>query len=107
MYTGAALSFGFIRACRSGLVLYSIVLSDAGGEHDRSIAKSRKSLSLSYLKHQKTHYTVLTRKRKIRTDIHLCIDGNIINEVSLTKFLSVFLDNKVIREIIQRIWTDF
>ena len=36
MYTGAALSFGLIRACRSGLVLYWSVLSDAGGENDGS-----------------------------------------------------------------------
>ena len=36
MYTGAALSFGLIRACRSGLVLYCSVLSDAGGENDGS-----------------------------------------------------------------------
>ena len=33
MYTGAALSFGLIQVCRSGLVLYSIVLSHAGGEN--------------------------------------------------------------------------
>ena len=31
MYTGAALSFGLIRACRGGFVLYCSVLSDAGG----------------------------------------------------------------------------
>ena len=36
MYTGVALSFGLIRACRSGLVLYCSVLSDAGGENDGS-----------------------------------------------------------------------
>ena len=30
MYTAAALSFGLIQACLGGLVLYSIVLSDAG-----------------------------------------------------------------------------
>ena len=38
MYTGAALGFGLIRACRSGLVLYCSVLSDAGGENDASSA---------------------------------------------------------------------
>ena len=38
MYTGAALSFGLIRACRSGLVLYCSVLSDAGGDNDGSSA---------------------------------------------------------------------
>ena len=43
MYTGAVLSFGLIRACRSGLVLYSIVLSDAGGENDGSPAISEKA----------------------------------------------------------------
>ena len=48
MYTGAALSFCLIRACRSGLVLYSIVLSDAGGENDGS--------SVPYLKH---HYCIV------------------------------------------------
>ena len=44
MYTGAALSFVLIRACRSGLVLYSIVLSHQGGENDRSSAISERSL---------------------------------------------------------------
>ena len=34
MCTGAALSFGLIRACRGGLVLYCSVLSGAGGEND-------------------------------------------------------------------------
>ena len=44
MYTGAALSWGLMRACRSGLVLYCSVLSDAGGENDGSSAIFEKSL---------------------------------------------------------------
>ena len=44
MYTGAALSFGLIRACRSGLVLYCTVLADAGGENDGSSAIFERSL---------------------------------------------------------------
>ena len=44
MYTGAALSFGLIRACRGGLVLYCSVLSDAGGENDGSSAIFERSL---------------------------------------------------------------
>ena len=44
---------------------------------------------------KKTHYMVFTRKRKIITDISLNIDGNLITEVSSTKFLSVYLDNKL------------
>ena len=44
MYAGAALSFGLIRACRSGLVLYCSVLSDAGGENDGSSAIFERSL---------------------------------------------------------------
>ena len=44
MYTGAALGFGLIRACRSGLVLYCSVLSDAGGENDGSSAIFERSL---------------------------------------------------------------
>ena len=44
MYTGAALSFGLMRACRSGLVLYCSVLSDAGGENDGSSAIFERSL---------------------------------------------------------------
>ena len=44
MHRGAALSFGLIRACRSGLALYSIALSDAGGENDGSSAISERSL---------------------------------------------------------------
>ena len=44
MNTGAALSFGLIRACRSGLVLYCSVLSDAGGENDGSSAIFERSL---------------------------------------------------------------
>ena len=34
MYKRAALSFGLIQACWSGLVLYSTVLSHAVGEND-------------------------------------------------------------------------
>ena len=44
MYTGAALSFGLIRACRGGLVLHCSVLSDAGGENDGSSAIFERSL---------------------------------------------------------------
>ena len=44
MYTGAAFSFGLIRACRSGPVLYCSVLSDAGGENDGSSAIFERSL---------------------------------------------------------------
>ena len=44
MYTGAALSFGLIRACRSGLVVYCSVLSDAGGDDDGSSAIFERSL---------------------------------------------------------------
>ena len=44
MYAGAALSFGLIRTCRSGLVLYCSVLSDAGGENDGSSAIFERSL---------------------------------------------------------------
>ena len=49
MYTGAALSFGLIRACRSGLVLCCSVLSDAGGENDRSSAIFERSLLHSHM----------------------------------------------------------
>ena len=48
MYEGAALSFGLIRACRSGLVLYCSVLSDAGGENDGSSAIFERSLLMNY-----------------------------------------------------------
>ena len=52
MYTGAALSFGLIRACRGGLVLYCNVLSDAGGENDGSSAIFERSLFTSrYVPH--------------------------------------------------------
>ena len=44
MYEGAALSFGLIRACRGGLVLYCSVLSHAGGENDGSSAIFERSL---------------------------------------------------------------
>ena len=38
---------------------------------------------------------VFTRKRKISVDISLSIDSNVITEVNSTKFLGVFLDNKL------------
>ena len=44
MYTGAALSFGLMRAYRGGLVLYCSVLSDAGGENDSSQVNEFKML---------------------------------------------------------------
>ena len=44
MNTGAAWRFDLIQACRSGLVLYSIVLSEAGGENDGSSDISERSL---------------------------------------------------------------
>ena len=47
MYTGAALSFGLIRACRRRLVLYCSVLSDAGGENNWSSAIFERSLLCS------------------------------------------------------------
>ena len=50
MYTGAALSFVSIRACRSGLVLYSIVLSHARGENDGFSAISERSLLIEIMK---------------------------------------------------------
>ena len=59
MYTGAALSFGLIRACRGGLVLYCSVLSDAGGENDGSSAIFERSLldilGHSYHRHRDTY----------------------------------------------------
>ena len=45
---------------------------------------------------KKTHYMMFTRKRKISVDVSLSIDSNVITEVSSTKFLGVFLDNKLI-----------
>ena len=45
---------------------------------------------------KKTHYLMFTRKRKMSADISLNIDSNVITEVSSTKFLGVFLDNKLI-----------
>ena len=44
MYTGAALGVGLTEAYRSGLVLYSIVLSHAEGENGGSSAISERSL---------------------------------------------------------------
>ena len=63
MYTGAALSFGLIRACRSGLVLCCSVLSDAGGENDGSSAIFERSLLLWPYKHAKK-----TEANQNRTD---------------------------------------
>ena len=57
MYTGAALSFGLIRACRGGLVLYCSVLSDAGGEKDGSSAIFERSLLLE------TSYQLISNRR--------------------------------------------
>ena len=44
---------------------------------------------------KKTYQMVFTRKRKITNDISPNVDGNLITEVSSTKFLGVYLDNKL------------
>ena len=44
---------------------------------------------------KKTHYMVFTRIIKISVDISLSIDSTVITEVNSTKFLGVFLDNKL------------
>ena len=96
MYTGAALSFGLIRACRSGLVLCCSVLSDAGGENDGSSAifersllagrKPRISPAIMHFAHWP--WQSITRARKagcmcsilggseLQTERHHGIDGN-------------------------------
>ena len=66
MYTGAALSFGLIRACRSGLVLCCSVLSDAGGENDGSSAIFERSLL-------RVHINVLSSTFLCLSMIPLCI----------------------------------
>ena len=60
MYTGAALSFGLIRACQSGLVLYCGVLSHAGGENDGSSAIFERSLLVCYLANGQAHMGQMT-----------------------------------------------
>ena len=41
---------------------------------------------------------VFIRKMTMNTDISLNIDGNLITEVSSTKFLRVYLDDKLTRK---------
>ena len=58
------------------------------------IAKLLKVNKLS-LNINKTHYMIFTTKRKIIPGIVINIEGHIINEVDSTKFLGVYLDNKL------------
>ena len=76
MYTGAALSFGLIQACRRGLVLYSTVLSHAGGENGAISAISEKSLLHVHVHDE--YYSVITLRprqngRQFPDDILKCI----------------------------------
>ena len=58
------------------------------------IAKWLKVNKLS-LNINKTHYMIFTTKRKIIPGIVINIEGHIINEVDSTKFLGIYLDNKL------------
>ena len=44
---------------------------------------------------KKTHHMVFTHKRKIQPSVALSIEGHPIDEVDNTKFLGVYLDNKI------------
>ena len=58
------------------------------------IAKWLKVKKLS-LNINKTHNMIFTTKRKIIPGIVINIEGHIINEVDSTKFLGIYLDNKL------------
>ena len=58
------------------------------------IAKWLKVNKLS-LNINKTHYMIFATKRKIIPGIVINIEGHIINEVDSTKFLGIYLDNKL------------
>ena len=44
---------------------------------------------------KKTHHMIFTHKRKIQPNVALSIEGHPIDEVDNTKFLGVYLDNKI------------
>ena len=44
---------------------------------------------------KKTHHMIFTHKRKIQPSVALSIEGHPIDEVDNTKFLGVYLDNKI------------
>ena len=52
---------------------------------------------------KKTHYMVFTGK-KVKHQLDIRIDGHPIGAVHKTKFLGVFIDNKLNWKIIYRIW---
>ena len=69
--------------------LESLINSDLA-----EIAKWPKVNKLS-LNINETHYMIFTTKRKIIPGIVINIEGHIINEVDSTKFLGIYLDNKL------------
>ena len=58
------------------------------------IAKWLKVNKLSF-NINKTHYMIFTTKRKIIPGVVINIEGHIIHEVDSTKFLGIYLDNKL------------
>ena len=58
------------------------------------IAKWLKVNKLS-LNINKTHYMIFTTNRKIIPGVVINIEGHIINEVDSTKFLGIYLDNRL------------
>ena len=70
MYARAALSFGLIRVCRSGLVLYCSVLSDAGGQNDGSSA----IFEISLLPTIRLSWTEFCNCFKIKKIQELCVN---------------------------------
>ena len=44
---------------------------------------------------KKTHFMIFTKRKKKVTDVAINIEGNTIAEVSQTKFLGVYIDNKL------------
>ena len=44
---------------------------------------------------KKTHYVIFSLRKKVKTSLKICIDNNILERVSKSKFLGVMIDSKM------------
>ena len=44
---------------------------------------------------KETHYVIFSLRKKVKTSLKICIDNNILEQVSKSKFLGIMIDSKM------------